>query len=132
MYRFNLFFSCYIYQIHKQLIRIKWRKRRKQFGNNFQTCIQCLICAQFICAHFFAPETFSVKTNIPIAQVIINKRFYQASGFCRIIIIHFSVHILYKRMKHGQNPSVYFWTFFHLNILPAIIESVNIGIKSKE
>ena len=94
MNRNHIITSCSSDQIRIQTIGIERRNRRHQLRNCFKASIQCLISRQFILSKFTAPETFTVQTNIPVRQIVIDKVRDQTSCLSRFIFIIASIYFL--------------------------------------
>ena len=87
--------SCCCNQVSIQPVCIERRYRSHQFGNCFETSVQCLISRQFILCKFTTPETFTIQANIPVGQIIIHKIRNQTSCLCRFIFIIACIYLLY-------------------------------------
>ena len=85
-------------QVLVQLICIERSKRSEQLGNGLQTEIECLVSAQLIRTHLFAPETFTVQTNIPVTEVVVHERIDQTSSLGRFEVGQSLIHALDQRV----------------------------------
>ena len=60
-------------QVVIQLVCIEWSEWSQELSHCHQTGIESLVSTQLILAHLLTPETFTVQTNVPVREVIVDE-----------------------------------------------------------
>ena len=54
-------------------VRDKWSKWSSELCNGLKASIESLVCSELILGHTTTPETLTVKTYVPVTQVLANE-----------------------------------------------------------
>ena len=119
-------------QVMIEFVGIERGKRSQQFRHRHQAGIKRLISRKLVFAHLCAPETFTVQTHIPVAQIVVDKGVYQSTGTCGVKVFQFALNTLYQRVGFGNYPTVNLRTLFKCHLLCLGIKAVDISIECKE
>ena len=119
-------------EIAVELIGKERSERSEQLSDSLKTSIESLISSQLVLRHVCAPETFAVKTNVPVAEVVVHEVDDETTGACRVVAFHLLCNILHESVEHREHPTVNLRTLCHRNKLSISIELVYVGIAAEE
>ena len=67
-----------------------------------------LIGGQFVIIHLSTPETFPVKTDIPVAQVVTDEILDHPAGQGDVVVLISCLDLFLEGVEQGDDPSVNF------------------------
>ena len=123
---------CAMDEVHEEAVCIEWSDRSNEFGDSFQTNIECLISRKLVCIHFSTPETLTVQTHIPVGEIVDDESLNKTSCTGWLIIIEAFLHVLHQGVEFGEYPSVDFRALSEWHVRLRVIESIHIGIHREE
>ena len=77
-----------------QLVCIEWSKWCQELSHCHQAAIESLVSTQLILAHLLTPETFTVQTNVPVREVIVDECIDETTSTGWIVASQLSVNAL--------------------------------------
>ena len=119
-------------EVAVELISKERSERSEQLSHGLKTSIESLISSQLVLRHVCTPETFAVKTNVPVAEVVVHEVDDETTGACRVVVLHLLCYILHESVEYREHPAVNLRTLCNRNKLSLSVELVNVGIAAEE
>ena len=105
---------------------------RHETCERFEASVESLIGGDLVGGHITLPETATAKTDIPVAEIGIDKLLNSTACLGGFIVSESLVNSLDQSVQLTQNPTVDFGTFSYGDIGFLILKAIDIGIESEK
>ena len=118
-------------QVLPDLLCHERNDRSRKFTHGDKAGIQRLIGIDLVLLHPACPESGAASADVPVAQVI-HEALQGLSGFRDAVGAHEAVHIPYRGIQSGQDPSVHDRKLVIIKLILCCIEFINVCIEHIE
>ena len=115
-----------------ELIGKERRKRSQHLAYGHKAGVERLVSAELVLAHLLTPETFTVQTYVPVAEVVIDEGIDEAASTGRVIAIELCLYTFDERVQAREDPTVNLCALLHRHLCSGRIEIVDVGIECEE